>query len=355
MVMILLSVVGSSGIESPVAVGMAGALIAFLRFNFPPARIYLGDGGAYFLGFLIGGLTIYNSQKGTVVAALIAPLFVLALPILDTTLALVRRALHGLPLFRPDKGHLHHRLIQSGVSRQDVALGAYVFTAYFLGLGLVAFLWRGQFLALSLGGATAALLILALRFRFSRGWFKIGTVLSNSLQARGEINYALAHARWLALEGQRGRDLQGICEDTAMIARRLGFIAMRIRFDQDETIWKFTDCANWETCFQQTKVIAEGGLIDSTSDDCCSYIFRHGLPGLPNCFIDLQSPNLNESAPVECRVRKSGRPALITPSKYRIVSEVLAEGWAKSVADWQKHNNQPVRLSRTTTTRPALA
>ena len=61
--------------------GMAGALLGFLRFNFPPARIYMGDGGAYFLGFQIGLFTIVNSQKGTILPALVAPLFVLALPI----------------------------------------------------------------------------------------------------------------------------------------------------------------------------------------------------------------------------------------------------------------------------------
>src|ERR1017187_6695703 len=123
MLMILLSAIGSGmEIVSLIAAGMAGALLAFLRFNFPPARIYLGDGGAYFLGFLIGGLTIYNSQKGTVVAALIAPLFVLALPILDTSLAILRRGMRGLPLFRPDRKHIHHRLLSLGYSRRTVVL-----------------------------------------------------------------------------------------------------------------------------------------------------------------------------------------------------------------------------------------
>src|SRR4030095_14224709 len=57
--------------------GMAASVLGFLFFNFPPARIHMGDGGAYFLGFLIGMLSLTNSQKGTVAAALIAPLFVL--------------------------------------------------------------------------------------------------------------------------------------------------------------------------------------------------------------------------------------------------------------------------------------
>src|SRR5450756_469911 len=77
MLMLLLTYVGNgTGSVSFIAAGMVGALLGFLWFNFPPARIYMGDGGAYFLGFLIGSITIVNSQKGTIFAALIAPLFV---------------------------------------------------------------------------------------------------------------------------------------------------------------------------------------------------------------------------------------------------------------------------------------
>lgn len=346
MVMVLLSVVGSgAGVMPQVAAGVAGALVAFLRFNFPPAKIYLGDGGAYFLGFLIGGLTIYNSQKGTVVAALIAPLFVLALPILDTSLSILRRGLNGLPLFRPDQGHLHHRLLQSGLSRQNVTLGAYIFTAYFLGLGLVAFWWRGQFLALALGGATTAILLLAYRFRFSREWFNVANVLESSLKARSEINYALAHSRWLAMEGERGRSIQDICEDTARVARRLGFIGMRIRFQDDETVWRLTDCPNWESCSKLVKVVEKDIWMQAGVGTCQSHVFRHHLPGETSCYLELQTPNLSAGAPAQCLAAQGGNPHhLIDPSKYKIVSEVLAEGWAKSVIDWQRLNHQPICL-----------
>jgi len=346
MMMVLLSIVSNgSGIESPVAAGMAGALLGFLRFNFPPAKIYLGDGGAYFLGFLIGGLTIYNSQKGTVVAALIAPLFVLALPILDTTLAIARRALNGLPLFHADQRHLHHRLLQSGLSRQDVTLGAYAFTAYFLGLGLLACLWRGQYLALALGGATTAIVVLACRFRFSRGWFNVSAVLGNSLRARAEINYALAHARCLEMEGERGGSLQSICEDTALIARRLGFIGVRIQFEHDAAVWKMTDCPKWESCVKQLEIMAEHSWTQAGAGKCCSYLFRHRLPGQPGCFIELQTPNLNPAATDPCqRTLPPARHGKLTPSKYKIVSELLAEAWAKSVNDWHRRHQQPLQF-----------
>src|SRR5262245_20988434 len=133
MLMTLLAYVGhQSGNLELVASGMVGALLGFLWFNFPPARIYVGDGGAYFLGFQIGLFTIVNSQKGTILPALVAPLFVLALPILDTSLAILRRGLRGLPVFRPDRKHIHHRLIDMGLSRRKVVLSLYAVTLLFL-------------------------------------------------------------------------------------------------------------------------------------------------------------------------------------------------------------------------------
>src|SRR5207247_916357 len=140
------------------ASGMVGALVGFLWFNFPPARVYMGDGGAYFLGFQIGLFAIISSHKGTVFAALVAPLFVLALPIADTALAILRRGLQGLPIFRPDRRHIHHRLIKKGLSRRKVVLSFYAVTLAFMVLGLMAFWSRGQLVPTLLGVAALILL-----------------------------------------------------------------------------------------------------------------------------------------------------------------------------------------------------
>ena len=126
MLTVLLMDPQASGTAIPLMVcGVAGSLLGFLVFNFPPAKIYMGDGGAYFLGFPIGELTISNSHKGTVAAALVAPLFVLALPILDVSLAIMRRGLKGLPLFRADRRHIHHRLLEMGLSRRRAVIAMY--------------------------------------------------------------------------------------------------------------------------------------------------------------------------------------------------------------------------------------
>lgn len=335
MLMLLLAVEG--GAESSVcfvAAGMVGALAAFLRFNFPPAKIYMGDGGAYFLGCLIGLLTIASSHKGTVVAALIAPLFVLALPILDTSLAILRRGLQGLPLFRADRRHLHHRLLDSGLSRRSAVLGLYTFTAFFLGLGFVAFWWRGQFLPLVFGSGVLAVLLAAGRLNFSREWFAVGRVLGNSLNVRAEVQYALALTRWLALEGMRSENLAALCEDTVFIARKLGFASVRIQLEDGERSWRINP--------------ANGGG---------ERLFRHTLPGHRYCFIELGvvCPTASDATPFQ-RTKwsnfraSSGNTGDKTapvnsapvPMEFHISSDLLAEGWAKAVAAWTKQNRLPV-------------
>jgi UDP-GlcNAc:undecaprenyl-phosphate GlcNAc-1-phosphate transferase len=178
MLMILIVFVGhQSGHFELLSSGMAGALLAFLWFNFPPARIYLGDGGAYFLGFQIGLFSLVNSHKGTIFAALVAPLFVLALPIVDTGLAILRRGLRGLPIFRPDRRHIHHKLLGMGYSRRKAVLWLYGVTLMFLAMGLAAYWSRGELVPILLGAATLVLLLCAGRLRFSREWFSVGRVV----------------------------------------------------------------------------------------------------------------------------------------------------------------------------------
>jgi hypothetical protein len=171
-------------------------------------------------------------------------------------------------------------------------------------------------------------------------------VLGSSLHARAEINYALAHSRWLALEGARGQSIQIICEETARVARRLGFISMRVQVGKDESVWKMADCASMDTCGTRGYVAWDGSRSQSGGETCRSYVFRHQLPGQASCFIELQTPNLKSGASQQCQARQHGSGHQISASKYKIVSEVLAEGWAKSIAEWQRRNQEPIELTK---------
>lgn len=108
-----------------VALTLAGASLGFLFFNFPPASIFLGDGGSLFLGFILGAVGVITSQVAPTALAVVIPIISFGVPILDTALAIVRRFLRGEPLFKADRGHIHHRLYELGHSPRGVALLVY--------------------------------------------------------------------------------------------------------------------------------------------------------------------------------------------------------------------------------------
>ncbi|MCC7071727.1 MAG: undecaprenyl/decaprenyl-phosphate alpha-N-acetylglucosaminyl 1-phosphate transferase [Deltaproteobacteria bacterium] len=102
---------------------LAGALVGFLIFNFNPARIFLGDSGSLFLGFVLAVGSLWTHQKAsTAVTVLLIPLFALAVPLIDTTLCIVRRVARNQNPFSPDREHLHHRLMALGHSHRSAVL-----------------------------------------------------------------------------------------------------------------------------------------------------------------------------------------------------------------------------------------
>lgn len=105
---------------------LAGATIGFLRFNFPPATIFLGDSGSLFAGFILAGLGLVAAQKSPGEISIAIPIVALGLPILDTALTIVRRFLRLQPIFSPDRGHIHHRLLGRGHSPRNVAFLLYI-------------------------------------------------------------------------------------------------------------------------------------------------------------------------------------------------------------------------------------
>jgi UDP-GlcNAc:undecaprenyl-phosphate GlcNAc-1-phosphate transferase len=326
MLMILMVYVSShSNLVPLLAAGMVGALLGFLRYNFPPARIYLGDGGAYFLGFMIGCMTVVTSQKGTIFAALAAPLFVLALPIIDTSLAILRRGLRGLPLFRPDRKHLHHRLLNLGYSRRKVVVGLYLFTAFFLMLGFLAFFLHGQYFALFLGLGILVVILTAGKFNFSREWFAIGRTLGNSIESRADIRYAMALSQCLALEGARSKTIGEMAESLIYISRKLGFAHVRLRLEDDEQVWHLNDAHN-DRC----------GL-------SCQR-FRHALPDHKYCFVEFCV-----TCPDTMTLPRPGLCNLSEPTlnKLSIQADLISEAWGKAIEDWKKAHKLPVRFDAT--------
>ena len=116
---------------------LMGITLAFLRYNFHPAKIFMGDSGSLLLGYLIAAISILGQSKGVTAITLLVPLVALGLPILDTALAILRRLMQGKHLFQADQGHLHHRLIKIGLSQKQVVILVYLVCIY---LSLTAFM-----------------------------------------------------------------------------------------------------------------------------------------------------------------------------------------------------------------------
>ena len=104
---------------------LAGALCGFLRYNFTPASIFLGDCGSLPLGFLLGAYSVIWCDKSVTLLGMTAPLIALSVPLLDTSLSIARRFLRGQPIFAADRRHIHHRLLDRGLSPRRVALVLY--------------------------------------------------------------------------------------------------------------------------------------------------------------------------------------------------------------------------------------
>ena len=115
---------------------LAGACVGFLPYNFNPAKIFMGDTGATFLGFIMATVSVEGMFKQYTIISFVVPFLMLGLPIFDVCFAVVRRVSHGQSPMKPDRGHVHHRLIDMGFSQKQAVGVLYVISAI-LGLSAV--------------------------------------------------------------------------------------------------------------------------------------------------------------------------------------------------------------------------
>ena len=206
------------------AFAMAGSLLGFLVFNFPPAKIFLGDGGAYLIGFFIAALSLVSSHKGSIAAVLLVTIVALGVPILDTAFALLRRGVRGFPLFHADDEHIHHKLERLGFSKQRVVLGLYGVCLVLSLLGLSIFWSQGRTLPIGIG-ALFILALLGLRFfHFLHTWEDVKRRLQRVINRRREVRYALLQAQLLDLEVDRCASAQEFWTLFEHTLRRIGFV-----------------------------------------------------------------------------------------------------------------------------------
>lgn len=131
----VVSLVANSFTISTLTLVLAGAILGFLRFNFNPATIFLGDCGSLFIGFMLSALALAGAGKTPTIVAVAIPVISFGLPVLETVLSVLRRFLSGQPLFVGDSQHIHHKLLERGFSQQQVVVILYIVSA---GCGLLS-------------------------------------------------------------------------------------------------------------------------------------------------------------------------------------------------------------------------
>ncbi len=283
------------------SLGMVGAILGFLFHNFPPAKVYMGDSGAYLIGYVIATLSLINSEKGTVLAALIAPVLALALPIADVVFAMLRRGIRGLPIFRPDQGHIHHRLIRSGLSRQKTVLLLYAISLFALIGGLLAFAYQGRYLPIFFGFAFVIILFTLKGQKISPRFVR--NMLTDSFQARQDTRNALYLKDWLIVEAERADTGNHLWADYRFVLKKMGFCRA-----------EFTINGTERTFF---------------------------LPDTPHEELDLLHQEIHQIS-AEAELHLYAGKDNFSERQFAIISDVAAEAWSKAAVRWKEVNGNPL-------------
>jgi UDP-GlcNAc:undecaprenyl-phosphate/decaprenyl-phosphate GlcNAc-1-phosphate transferase len=149
-VFFVVALVNQSWLGALMSITLAGAILGFLRFNFNPATIFLGDSGSLFIGFMLSALALAGTQKAPTFVAIAIPVVSFGLPILETLLSVLRRLISGRPIFTADREHIHHKLLELGLSHRQVVIVLYAVSALFAMLSLFLLWPTGSTLGLVL-------------------------------------------------------------------------------------------------------------------------------------------------------------------------------------------------------------
>lgn len=148
--LLIMAILNQQALVIALTVILLGGTVGFLLFNFHPARIFMGDSGSLFIGYTIAVISITGLFKSLTLFSLIIPIMILAVPIFDTFFAIIRRILNKQHLFKPDKQHLHHRLLAAGFNHKITVLIIYAISIFCSASAIIfskSFLWGSLIIA----------------------------------------------------------------------------------------------------------------------------------------------------------------------------------------------------------------
>jgi UDP-GlcNAc:undecaprenyl-phosphate GlcNAc-1-phosphate transferase len=165
--MLVIAILVSEGQVAVVMAALVGACVGFMPYNMNPAKMFMGDTGATFLGFILATMSIQGLFKYYAVISFVVPFLILGLPIFDTVFAFIRRIAHGQSPMHADRGHIHHRLIDMGLNQKQAVATLYVISAI-LGLSAVVLTTGGEEKAMLLFLTLCVVAIVAARVAFPK-------------------------------------------------------------------------------------------------------------------------------------------------------------------------------------------
>lgn len=211
---------------------LAGALLGFLRWNFHPARVFLGDTGSLALGMYLALASLHAAQKSHTVVLILIPLFALGYPIFDTLLAIARRMVRGQPLFASDRDHIHHRLLKRGGSPSAVAVVIYV-ASFLVSLLCLAAVTSNYFV---LGIGVAGVLVMVLFSARVLGYLEWGGWTAR-WSGREETKVLHAAAELARLKLQQAHDRPQLVRGLAVLAQEIGCSRIVLDSGGEVTEW----------------------------------------------------------------------------------------------------------------------
>lgn len=254
---------------------LAGSLLGFLRYNFNPASVFLGDSGSLLIGFLLGCYGVIWSQKSATMLGMTAPLMALAIPLLDASLSIVRRWLRGQPIFAGDRNHIHHRLLEKGFTHRRVVMLLYAVCGVYAILSLLQSLNENR-----LGGLILVLFCAGTWLGVqSLGYFEFGlagrTLFGGGLRRmmNGQI---VLHSLDAAIKA--AHDEPGCWDALRVSLGDAGFARIQARLNgrdfreagpNDQPCWQLRvplpggDYVNLERCFESpAQIVIVGPLVE---------------------------------------------------------------------------------------------
>ncbi|MGC5326229.1 MraY family glycosyltransferase [Brevibacillus sp. SYSU BS000544] len=139
--MFFISYVKQQDLTAMIAIVLVGGTLAFLRFNFYPAQLFMGDAGATFLGLCLALISLEGVMKGATLLSLVVTVLALGLPVMDTLQVMVSRMLAGKPMYQADRRHMHHRLMSKGLTAKQTVVVLYIISVFFSAVSLLLFLY----------------------------------------------------------------------------------------------------------------------------------------------------------------------------------------------------------------------